>query len=72
LCRGRDPEYVARLLAERGVLRRDPGTWQARVRIGGNRRRVYAVAGALQDLACPSGPSCPSVDNAGQAKELVP
>jgi putative DNA primase/helicase len=72
VCRGREPEYVARLLAERGVLQHDPRTWQARVRIAGQRRRVYAIAGALHDLSCPSGPACPGVENRGHDEELVP
>jgi uncharacterized protein (DUF927 family) len=72
VCRGRDPEYVARVLAERGALRHDVHTLQSRARIAGARRRVYAITEALYDLTCPTRPACPSSENAGNCEELAP
>lgn len=65
VCRGQEPEHVARVLAARGALRHDPNTWQWRVRIAGRRRRVYAITEALFEGTCPSRPICSSGQETG-------
>lgn len=57
VCEGLDPVFVARILAERGVLRRQGGNEiQCAVNIGGAKRaRAYVLTAAVLDAAEPEG-----------------
>ncbi len=51
ICNGLDPQFVARLLAERGILRRQGGNvLQCTVNLGGGQRvRAYVLTSAILD-----------------------
>lgn len=51
ICNGQDPQFVARALAERGMLRLQADKLQANVRVGNKTLRCYVVTPAIFDGA---------------------
>jgi uncharacterized protein (DUF927 family) len=55
ICIGHDPQFVARTLAQAGVLRTQAKKLQANVRVGGQTMRVYVVAARIIEGAADEG-----------------